>query len=347
MDKHVTVNRILIVGLGSIGKRHLRLARELLPYSKIAVLRHKIELTIPEGADYIFSTMDEAVDFLPQLAVISNPANFHLSVAIPLAEAGVHLLIEKPLSSSIKGAAELLDACQKTNAVLAIGYNLRFLLSLQKFKSILDDKTIGDVWSVRSEIGQFLPSWRTNSDYRQGVSAQHALGGGVLLELSHEIDYLLWIFGEVEWVQAVLAQQSDLEIDVEDSAHLILGFVEKGRQKPIVATVNLDFIRQDTSRSCTAIGKLGSLRWNGIQGTVEFWASGDSGWKEVFKHQATRDQSYLAEWSNVIRSIEKGVPPMITGEDGLKVLQIIEAARLADKTKNQVDVGSENEFQRL
>ena len=341
------IKRILIVGLGSIGKRHLSVARELLPQAEIAVLRHKVNQTIPDGADHIFSTMVEALAFTPQLAVIANPATFHLSAAMPLAEIGVHLLIEKPLSATSEGAAELLDACQKTNAVLAIGYNLRFLLSLQKFKSILDDKTIGNVWSVRSEIGQFLPSWRTNSDYRQGVSAQHALGGGALLELSHEIDYLLWIFGEVEWVQAVLAQQSDLEIDVEDSAHLILGFVVKGRQKPIVASVNLDFIRQDTSRSCTAIGKLGSLRWDGIQGTVEFWASGDLGWKEVYKHQATRDQSYRAEWSNVIHSIEQGAPPLITGEDGLKVLQIIEAARLADKTKSQVDVGGENEFQRL
>jgi predicted dehydrogenase len=347
MVKHMTINRILIVGLGSIGKRHLRLARELLPDSKIAVLRHKVELTIPEGADYIFSTMAEAVDFLPQLAVISNPANFHLSAAIPLVETGVHLLIEKPLSSSIKGTAELLDACQKTNTILAIGYNLRFLLSLQKFKSLLDDKTIGDVWSVRSEIGQFLPSWRPNSDYRQGVSAQHALGGGALLELSHDIDYLLWIFGEIEWVQAVLTQQSDLEIDVEDSAHLIFGFVVRGRQNPIVATVNLDFIRQDTTRLCTVIGKLGSLRWNGIEGTVELWTSVTQGWKEVYKHQATRDQSYLAEWSNVINSIEQGVPPLITGEDGLKVLQIVEAARLANKTNSQVDVGGENEFQRL
>jgi predicted dehydrogenase len=323
------------------------LARELLPDSKIAVLRRKIELVIPEDADYIFSTMAEVVDFLPQLAIIANPAKFHLSAAIPLAKAGVNLLIEKPLSSSIKGTAELLDACQKTKAVLAIGYNLRFLLSLQKFKSVLDDKMIGDVWSVRCEIGQFLPSWRPYSDYRQGVSAQHALGGGVLLELSHEIDYLLWIFGEVEWVQAVLAQQSDLEIDVEDSAHLIMGFFEKDRQKQIVATVNLDFIRQDTSRLCTAIGKLGSLRWNGIQGTVEFWAIGDTGWKEIYKHQEKRDQSYLAEWRNVIHSIEKGDPPMIGGEDGLKVMQIIEAARLADKIKSRVYVGGENEFQRL
>ena len=338
------IERILIVGLGSIGKRHLRLARELFPNAKIAVLRHKVESIIAEYADHSFSTMDEALAFAPQVAVIANPATFHLSVAMPLAKAGVHLLIEKPLSASTEGVTALLNACKKTNAVLATGYNLRFLLSLQKFKSMLDDKVIGDVWSVRSEIGQYLPSWRTDSDYRQGVSAPHALGGGVLLELSHEIDYLLWIIGEVDWVQAVLAQQSDLEIDVEDSAHLILGLVVKGKQKSIIATVNLDFIRQDTTRICTAIGKLGSLRWNGIDGRVELWASGTQGWQEVFKYQATRDESYLAEWNNFLKSIEQGTPPMITGEDGLKVLHVIEAARLADKTKGQVRVDGVNEL---
>jgi predicted dehydrogenase len=338
------IERILIVGLGSIGKRHLRLARELFPNAKIAVLRHKVESIIAEYADHSFSTMDEALAFAPQVAVIANPATFHLSVAMPLAKAGVHLLIEKPLSASTEGVTALLNACKKTNAVLATGYNLRFLLSLQKFKSMLDDKVIGDVWSVRSEIGQYLPSWRTDSDYRQDVSAQHALGGGVLLELSHEIDYLLWIIGEVDWVQAVLAQQSDLEIDVEDSANLILGFVIKGKQKPIIATVNLDFIRQDSTRTCTAIGKLGSLRWNGIDGRVELWASGTQGWQEVFKYQATRDEGYLAEWSNFLKSIEQGTPPMITGEDGLKVLHVIEAARLADKTKGRIHVDGVNEL---
>jgi predicted dehydrogenase len=330
------ITRVLIVGLGSIGKRHLRLAREFLPQSEIAVLRHKVGLTVPEGANHIFSTMAEALAFAPQLAVIATPATFHLSAAMLLAEAGVHLLIEKPLAATIDGVKDLLEACKMTNAVLAIGYNLRFSQSLQKFKFMLDDQVIGDVWSVRSEVGQYLPSWRPDNDYRQGVSAQHALGGGALLELSHEIDYLRWIFGEVDWVQAVLAQQSDLEIDVEDSAHLILGFVAKSTERSIVATVNLDFIRQDTTRSCTVIGKLGSLRWNGIAGAVELWALGTQGWQEVYKYQATRDDSYVSEWQNFIACIKQGAEPLITGEDGLKVLQIIDAARLAAKSKSQV-----------
>jgi predicted dehydrogenase len=338
------IERILIIGLGSIGKRHLRLARELNPKAEIAVLRHKIHMILPEGADYIFSTMGDALRFSPTLAVIASPATFHLSAAIPLAEAGVHLLIEKPLSATNEGVRDLIDACKKTNAILTIGYNLRFLQSLQKFKYMLDDQAIGSIWSVRSEIGQYLPSWRPDSDYRLGVSAQYTLGGGALLELSHEIDYLRWIFGEVDWVQAILRQQSDLDIDVEDTAHLFLGFFANSGKKSIVASVNLDFIRQDTTRMCTAIGKLGSLRWNGIAGTVEFWALGGQAWQEIFRYQAAPDESYIAEWHNFIASINHGSQLLITGEDGIKVLQIIESAKTAAKTKSQVKIGSVNEL---
>lgn len=341
------INRILIVGLGSIGKRHLRLARKLLPQAEIAVFRHKIDLVVPEGADHIFSNMSEILVFAPKLAVIASPATFHLSTAMQLAEAGVHLLIEKPLSATSEGVKELLETCEKVNTVLAIGYNLRFLQSLQKFKTMLDSQVIGSVWSVRSEIGQYLPSWRPDSDYRKGVSAQYVLGGGVLLELSHEIDYLRWIFGEVDWVQAILTQQSDLEIDVEDTAHLLLGFDAHGTERRLLASVNLDFIRQDATRLCTAIGKLGSLRWNGITGTVELWKLGDKSWEEVFKHQPSRDESYTAEWQNVISCVEHGTKPLITGIDGLKVLEVIEALRLSAKAKRQIEIGSINKFREL
>lgn len=332
------IDRILIVGLGSIGQRHLRLARELLPKAQIAVLRHQKHQTLPEHADHCYSSMVEALAFEPQIAVIANPATFHIDAARRLAEAGVHLLIEKPLSASTDGIAELLDAVQQHNTVLATAYNLRFLPSLQQFKSMLDDKLIGEVWSVRSEVGHDLAEWRPDSDYRKSVSAQHSLGGGALLELSHELDYLRWIFGEVDWVQAVLSKQSDLEIDVEDTAYMILGFPASNAQSQLVASVNMDFIRQDMTRSCTAIGKLGTLRWNGVTGTVELYAVGETEWSQVYAHCATRDESYIAEWHDFLACIEQGTKPLVGAEDGLRVLEIIEAARLASKTVSRVSV---------
>ncbi|MDP3651339.1 MAG: Gfo/Idh/MocA family oxidoreductase [Rhodoferax sp.] len=318
--------RVLIVGLGSIGKRHLRLARELLPNADIRVLRHQACVAVPEFADGCFSSLGESIKFLPQIAVIANPATLHVGVAQPLTEAGVHLLVEKPLSASLDGVQRLLESCREQKTIMLAGYNLRFLPSLQRFRSLLNDGIVGRVLSVRCEIGQYLPAWRPDTDYLQSVSAQRKLGGGALLELSHEIDYLRWIFGEVDWVKATLCQQGDLKIDVEDTAHLILGFAAVGGHQ-LIGSVNLDFLRHDTTRLCTAIGEKGSLRWNGLTGAVEYFEFGAKEWHELFRYQHQRDDSYLTEWKHFLHCVHAKETPMISGQDGLRVLQIIEAAR--------------------
>lgn len=340
MGTAILIDRILIVGLGSIGKRHLRLARELLPNADIRVLRHHECVSIPENANGCFSSLEHAIAFAPQLAVIASPATFHLDAAQPLALAGVHLLVEKPLSATLDGVTQLLETCWEQKAVLLTGYNLRFLPSLQRFRDLLSEHVIGNVLSVRCEIGQYLPSWRPDADYRQGVSARRELGGGALLELSHELDYLRWIFGEVESVKATLNRQSSLEIDVEDSAHLILGFASAADGHQLTGTVNLDFVRHDTTRLCTAIGANGSLRWNGLTGIVDLFEAGAKNWREIFRHQHQPDDSYLAEWQHFLSCITAQETPLIAGEDGFKVLQIIEASRQASESGRQVQVAA-------
>ncbi len=320
------IERLLIVGLGSIGKRHARLARELIPRVQIVALRHQ-SYQDPQsvGVDHCVTSVEEALKFCPQAAVIANPSSLHLGVALPLAEAGVHLLVEKPFSSSAHGISQLIDVCQAQGVALMTGYNMRFLPSLRRFRELLEEKRCGRVLSVRAEVGQYLPSWRPDSDYRQNVSAKAGLGGGVLLELSHEIDYLRWLFGEVEWVNAVLLKQSDLEIDVEDTAHIMLGFVHGMGEKPVIASLNMDFIRHDTTRFCTVIGDTGTLRWNALIGTVEIFEQGGSAWQTLYTHQSQRDESYLAEWRHFLSCIAHGDPPQISGHDGLQALRIIEA----------------------
>jgi predicted dehydrogenase len=334
----VLINRILIVGLGSIGKRHLRLARELFPNADIRVLRHRECVSIPEHATGCFSSLDQAIAFAPQLAVIASPSTLHMSAAQPLAHAGVHLLVEKPLSASLDGVPQLLETCLEQGLVLLTGYSLRFLPSLQRFRDLLNKHLVGRVLSVRCEIGQYLPSWRPDADYRQGVSARLGLGGGALLELSHELDYLRWIFGEVDWIKATLSRQSSLEIDVEDSAHLVLGFAPGVDGHQLIGTVNMDFVRHDTTRLCAAIGDKGTLRWNGLTGVVEQFEVGAKEWRELFRHQHQRDESYLAEWQHFLGCISEQETPLITGDDGLKVLQIIDAARQASESGNQVQL---------
>lgn len=335
------ISRVLIVGLGSIGNRHLRLARGLLPNTDIRVWRHQACALVPEFANDCLSSSDQAIKFAPQIAVIANPATFHIGTAQPLAEAGVHLLIEKPLSASLDGVQMLLDSCRAHNTTVLTGYNLRFLPSLQRYRNLLNDGVIGTVLSVHCEVGQYLPTWRPDIDYQQSVSAHSKLGGGALLELSHEIDYLRWIFGEVTWVNASLCQQSDLKIDVEDTAHLILGFAAAGGRK-LIATVNLDFIRHDTTRLCNAIGAKGSLRWNGLTGVIEHFEAGAKEWCELFRHQHQRDDSYLAEWQHLLQCVNGEATPLISGEDGLRVLQIIGAARRSSESGNKVKIARDH-----
>ena len=324
------INRVLIVGHGSIGKRHLRIARGLLPLADIRVLSRKFPEPVTEYADGWLGSIAEALEFKPQLAVIANPSTFHIETAQPLAEFGVHLLVEKPLANSIEGVCKLLSACRAHGSVLMVGYNLRFLPCLQKFRVLIRSGFIGKVISVRCEIGQYLPSWRPDIDYRQSVSALHDLGGGALLELSHEIDYMRWIFGEVDWVKATLSKQSSLEIDVEDTAHLILGFAPEDDGRRLVANLTLDFVRQDTTRQCTAIGEKGSLRWNALSGGIEHFTAGGASWEMVFQKDHQPDCSYIEEWRHFLDCISAGKFPLVSGQDGLEVLKIIDAARRSD-----------------
>lgn len=337
------LERLLIVGLGSIGTRHARLARELVPGLQIVVLRHSScrEMNEP-GIDHCVTSLDEALRFRPQAAVVANPATHHLDVALPLARAGIHLLVEKPISSTAEGVGELIEVCRLQGLTLMTGYNLRFLPSLRRFRELLEAKSVGAVLSVRAETGQFLPSWRPGSDYRNTVSAKAALGGGVLLELSHEIDYLRWLFGEVEWVSAIQRKQSDLEIDVEDTAHLVLGFANEKGEVPVIAALDMDFFRHDATRTCTVIGAAGSLRWNALVGTVEIFERGGNAWQTLFKGEHQRDDSYLAEWRHFLACIADGGPPAISGADGLAVLRVIEAARNSSTAESIVRIDRED-----
>ncbi len=199
--------------------------------------------------------------------------------------------------------------------------------SLQRFHDLLGQQIRGKLHSVHCEAGQYLPAWRPDSDYRHSVSAQHELGGGTLPELSHELDYLRWIFGEIDWVKASLSRQSNLKTDVEDCAHLLVGFAPAVDGHRLIASVNLDFIRHDTTRLCAAIGDKGSLRWNGMTGEVALYAAGAKKWRVLYRHPNKRDDSYLAEWEHFWACVTEHDTLAITGEDGVRVIQIIESVR--------------------
>ena len=179
---------------------------------------------IPDGADHVVYRLDEALAQAPDLALVCSPTFKHVEAGIACLQAGAHVFIEKPLAADAAGARALVEAAASAGRVLIVGYNLRFLPSLRCLRDALHAGTIGRPMSVRAEVGQYLPEWRPDRDYRETNSARSELGGGVELELSHEIDYVCWLLGDVSSVDAILGRTSDLEIDVDDTAEILLRF---------------------------------------------------------------------------------------------------------------------------
>ena len=192
---------------------------------------------------------------------------------------------------------------------------------------------IGKVQSVRCEIGQYLPDWRPTKDYRETVSAQRRLGGGVLLELSHELDMLRWVFGDVEWVSSWNGKLSSLEIDVEDCAYVTVGF-----SSGVVGNLSMDFLRHDAIRCCTAIGETGTLRWNALAGKVSLFTPEANKWEILFQRMPDRDSSYREQIKIFLEAASTGQvhPDVATGEDGLAALRLIVAARKSAEDRGQV-----------
>jgi predicted dehydrogenase len=330
-----TVARVLVVGLGSIGARHLRIARSLFPEAEFAALRSTRDAppaNFPVETLKTFFSIDDAIVFAPTVAVIATPAPFHAATAIRLADAGVHLLIEKPLADTLKSCLAIEAAEARSGVVVMVGYNLRFLPSLQVLRAAVDDGRLGRILSVRAEVGQYLPDWRPGRDYRHSVSAQLALGGGALLELSHEIDYLTWIFGDVVEVSALLQQTGSLGIDVEDCVHLTLRFNDRDFRRGLVANVSLDFVRRDPVRRCVVIGECGTLEWDAVLSTVRHFDGVSSTWQVLFDSPNERDATYREEWLDFCTCIANHGKPRVDTSAGVTVSRIVDAARRSDMT---------------
>lgn len=258
------MERVLVVSLGSIGKRHIKNTRELIPSAEICVWRRNLIEDLDQPKDLkIVTTKSEALAFKPDAVILSSPAVFHAEQASIFVEKEIPLFIEKPLTHSPELTAPLKALADVHQSLIFIGYVLRFQPIMVRLKSLIDCSFIGEVLIAEITAGQYLPDWRPNSDYRLGVSAQAELGGGVLLELSHEIDYALWLFGKPENVYADVRKLSDLEIDVEDCATIIMSYPDK---KVVIAT---DFLQRAPMLGLKLIGTKKTAIVNLLEETIE------------------------------------------------------------------------------
>jgi predicted dehydrogenase len=314
---------VAIVGFGSAGARALEVLRGLRPEAEFLVVsRHAAT-----GEGFTSTTsLDDVAAFGPDAVIVAGPATTRADVLHKIGILGVPVFIEKPLAHTLGDAVAVLDLLGPAVKGSQVGYNLRFSETLIAFRDLVREGRFGRVLRFNAETAQYLPDWRPEQDYRETVSARADLGGGVLLELSHELDYLRWIFGEWDWVSAWTGRTSSLDIDVEDTALLTIGIEGDQASTQVVGQLSLDFVRIDKTRTVTAVCESGTLRWDGIAGTVEVYEPSESRWETVVTDSGSQS-TYSAQWDSFLSVVEEGSAPRVAMSDGVAVLRAVEAIR--------------------
>ncbi len=335
------MNRFLICGLGSIGRRHLRNLQSL-GHSEIVLLRSG-KSTLPDEELAGLPTEQDLAEALakwrPSAVVVSNPTALHLEVALAAARAGCHILLEKPVSDTLQGVDELAREVEEQDVRLLVGFQFRFHPGLEALKRLLEDGAIGRPLSARVHWGEYLPGWHPWEDYRLSYSARADLGGGVLLTLCHPFDYLRWLFGEVEAVTAEAGKLGDLELEVEDTAEVLLAF----REGPLVS-VHLDYNQRPATHWLEIVGTKGTLRWEAEHGGVRWWAADLREWREVTPPAGfDRNHMFLKEMAHFVEVVEGRAEPRCTLQDGARALEIVIAAKQSAMEGQRVRPGRETD----
>jgi predicted dehydrogenase len=181
----------------------------------------------------------------------------HLSVALDAVRAGSHVFIEKPLSNRIDGVSELIEETQRRGLVGAVGFQIRHHPGIVRLRQLLAQGAIGNPVAVRAVVGDYMPDYHRYEDYRETYNARLDLGGGVLLSLMHELDYLMLLFGEPVRLFALGGHLSELEIDVEDITSMLLEC--RSGNRPLPVSLQLDFLQKPAVRNCEVVGDSGKI----------------------------------------------------------------------------------------
>lgn len=315
--------RALVAGFGSAGKRHISNLLELEGMEGITVLTSHWsgEWSGPPGVRFIGSLDGIGERGAPSgadFAILANETGKHLETAIALARKGVDLFIEKPLSHSLEGVESLVDAVRESGVRVFVAYNMRFMGAIRRVKEELERGAVGAPYFARIEAGQFLPYWRPGSDYRKGYSGSKKRGGGVHLDLSHELDYMRFLFGDPLSWKTARAGVSSLEIDSEDVFEGIYHYGDG-----FICSVHLDYLQRRKTRKIIVVGSCGRIECDLVEGSIVVESRGT---EERIDDERLfgLDGTYKDELAYFLDALKKGDDPEPGLHDGIAVLKLLE-----------------------
>ena len=315
--------RFVVLGCGSIGRRHLR---NLLSLGHSSVAQdpdpEQLSMVTEELGVPGFLEPEEALSQPADAALICSPTVHHLPQAIAAIKHSKHVFVEKPLSHTLRGTGKLVETAKEAGLAVLVACNLRFLPSLRLAKELMDAGNIGKPMAVRVHGGFYLPYWRPGADYRKGYGARSDLGGGVIRDFSHELDYVRWFFGSPNEVFCWAGKLSSLEIDIEDTAAILLRY-----PNGMVVQLQFDFLQPTYRRGMEIIGEKGTIVWDFIKQTVQLYGPENNQCREYLENiNAELNSMYIEEMRHFVRCIDEGEKPLADAQEGRAVVELIEAA---------------------
>ena len=312
--------KFVIAGVGSIGRRHLRNLLLLGERDIVLFRTFKGTLSDEEFAGFPVETnLGNALSHRPDAVIVANPTALHMDIAIAAAEAGCHILVEKPISNRLEQIDHLKEAMKKSGVRLLVGYHFRFHPHFQHTRSLLKKGSIGEPLSARAHYGDYLPDWHPWEDYRKSYSAREELGGGVLLTLCHPLDYLMWFLGNAVCLWKKTSKLSPLDIQVDD-------FAEVGFRFPggAIGSVHLDYYQRPPAHRFEIIGTEGTIRWDQDDNTLRIFSVKSGNWSLVpGAADFDRNDMFLSEMRHFLEVIRANATPVCPLEEGERVLRLI------------------------
>jgi predicted dehydrogenase len=342
--------KVLFVGLGGIGQRHLR---NLVAQrgDSVEILAHRVRglsrtltdrLQVDDGVDLqrrygirVIPDLDDAVG-QADVVFICNPSSLHVPVALAAARAGCSLFVEKPVSASWEGIDELLGLVASRRLVTLVGFQMRFHPLLRRLQALVAEEAVGRVLAVLAQVAEYLPGFHTYEDYRAMYAARRALGGGVILSQTHEFDYLYALLGLPERVFTLGGHLSSLEVDVEDVADVSMEFRRGGR--PVPVQLHLDYVQRPAVRTCAVLGDGGKILLDFHAASLRrFDGEGRLAFEETLA-DFPRNRMFSDEMEHFLACIEGRAAPLVPLAEGVQSLRMALAARESLETGRVVAV---------
>lgn len=335
--------KALVLGCGSIGIRHVQHLRMLGVESiEVADPNRSAREAVKQKFGIVAEEQPEAaLSRRPDIVLVCTPAATHLPLVIGALEVGAHVFVEKPLSVNLEGVDALLQKVQSDGRIVQVGYQLRYHPAMVEAKRILDSGRLGKILTAHAEFGLFLERWWPGRDYRKSYMASDDLGGGLLLDVSHEIDLMVWFLGPVKEVTAYGEKLSHLQIPGFDALKAIMRMVDG-----TLLSLSMDCLQPTYTRSFSLVGEGTALRWDCPEGR----ADRSLGRLQLFDRdheifqtiplEGNPEDSYLEELKAFLSAVENGQTPLVGVAQGIEVLRVVEGIQAAIRSRSSVAVSS-------